>query len=324
MCNRLIRMLLKKQMIVAPEVLAGVLLALGIPAGRGEEIRESLRNSRLRPYRQGIEPVIVAWEQREVKITFYVPVRLANKPVRLRIRFEDGRTQQLSSSVRALGTPEVEGERFAGKEFVLSRLPFGFHTLEISAVGDAAYRIFDFVCADEEFFRALYTSKNWGAFLPMYAAHSQESWGAGNFSDWERLSKWIGSQGGTVAATLPLLAAFLDYPVCEPSPYSPASRLFWNEFYLDVTREPEFSQCREAQALVRSKPFQTELRTFRRSELIDYQAQWVARRSVLELLADHFFSKTSSRRAEFNRFLRAHPEVKEYSSFRAVCEKLKT
>jgi 4-alpha-glucanotransferase len=127
-----------------------------------------------------------------------------------------------------------------------------------------------------------------------------------------------------VAATLPLLAAFLDYPVCEPSPYSPASRLFWNEFYLDVPRVPEFSQCREAQALVRSKSFQTQLRAFRRSDVIDYRAQWAARRSVLELLAKSFFSKTSPRRVEFNRFLREHPEVKEYSAFCAVCDKLKT
>jgi len=123
---------------------------------------------------------------------------------------------------------------------------------------------------------------------------------------------------------LPLLAAFLDNPVCEPSPYSPASRLFWNEFYLDIQRAPEFLQCREAQALVRSKPFQAQLRAFRRSDIIDYRAQWAARRSVLELLAKYFFSKTSPRRAEFNRFLRTHPQVKEYSAFRAVCDKSKT
>ena len=34
-------------------------------------------------------------------------------------------------------------------------------------------------------------------------------------------------------ATLPILAAFLDEP-CAFSPYSPASRLFWNELYLDL------------------------------------------------------------------------------------------
>ena len=242
--------------------------------------------------------------------------------MQLRIRFEDGRVEDLASRVRTLGAFKAKGDRFVGKEFFLSRLPFGFHTLEI-AVGDASYRSL-ILSAPMRSFSEADTSKTWGAFLPMYAAHSRESWGAGNFSDWGRLSNWIGTQGGTVSATLPLLAAFLDYPVCEPSPYSPASRLFWNEFYLDIERVPEFALCREAQALVRSKPFQTQLRTFRGSEIIDYREQWAARRSVLEILATYFFSKASPRRAEFNRFLRAHPDVKEYSAFRSVCDKLRT
>ena len=45
--------------------------------------------------------------------------------------------------------------------------------------------------------------------------------------------EWMYELGGSVAATLPLLGAFLDEPF-DPSPYSPASRLFWNEFYTDV------------------------------------------------------------------------------------------
>jgi 4-alpha-glucanotransferase len=311
-----------QQVEVAPEVLAGVLKALGLPSGNDAEIRDSLQLSRLRPYRQGIEPVMVAWEQGEVKAAFYLPVRLAKRRVQLRLRFEDGQIEELTPKVLALGEIEVAGEHFVGKEFAMGRLPFGYHTLEISA-GDVTCRSL-ILSAPMRSFSEPETSKSWGAFLPMYAAHSRESWGAGNFSDWERLSQWIGRQGGTVAATLPLSAAFLDYPVCEPSPYSPASRLFWNEFYIDITRVPEFSVCREAQALVRSKSFQSQLRAFRKSEFIDYQSQWAARRSVLELLAKYFFSNTSPRRAEFNRFLRQHPQVKEYSAFRAVCDQLKT
>ena len=45
-----------------------------------------------------------------------------------------------------------------------------------------------------------------------------------------------------MVATLPLLAAFLDEPF-EPSPYAPASRLFWNELYLDPRRLPEMEDC---------------------------------------------------------------------------------
>src|SRR4029077_18351004 len=132
--------------------------------------------------------------------------------------------------------------------------------------------------------------KTWGAFLPMYAATSNTSWGAGNFSDWERLSRWIGGQGGTVAGTLPLLAAFLDSPVCEPSPYSPASRLFWNEFYLDICKIPEFQECKPAQQLAGSTAFKRQLDAFRQSPYIDYRAEMKVRRKVLEQLAAFFFT----------------------------------
>src|SRR6185312_11304152 len=196
----------------------------------------------------------------------------------------------------------------------------GYHSLEISA-GDANYRALIHSAPIKSYPASI--EKTWGAFLPMYAAHSRESWGAGNFSDWEKLSCWLGEQGAGVAGTLPLLAAFLDYPVCEPSPYSPASRLFWNEFYLDVTRVPEFAACRDAKTLLRSAEFQKDLRAFRRSEMIDYRTQWQARRRVLELLAGCFFSRTSLRRTQFDRFLRERPEVQDYAAFRAVGEKLK-
>ena len=46
--------------------------------------------------------------------------------------------------------------------------------------------------------------------------------------------RWVDGLGGSVTATLPLFAQFLDEPMLEPSPYSPASRLFWNETYIDV------------------------------------------------------------------------------------------
>jgi 4-alpha-glucanotransferase len=311
-----------KRRSASPEVLSGVLTALGVPANDEKEITESLRASRLSPYQRGIEPVTVAWEGRETKVLYHVPESCAGKRMQMRVRSEDGQLSEFTSSERARRANEIEGERFATVELVLPPLPFGYHHLEISA-GDKNYRTL-ILSAPIHSYAEPGVRKRWGAFLPMYAAHSNASWGAGNFSDWERLSAWLGSQGGRVAGTLPLLAAFLDQPACEPSPYSPVSRRFWNEFYLDIERVPEFAVCREAQALVRSKPFQENLRAFRRSEMIDYRSQWAARRAVLELLAQYFFAKSTPRRAQFNQFLRERPEADDYAAFRAAGDKLKT
>src|SRR5687768_17871530 len=36
----------------------------------------------------------------------------------------------------------------------------------------------------------------------------------------------------------PYTTLFRSDEPCEPSPYAPASRMFWNELYLDLTRAP--------------------------------------------------------------------------------------
>ena len=308
--------------ITAPlEVLVEVLKAFGVPANNPREIRESLRASLLRPYRLGIEPVTVAWDKKEKPVVCYFNGPLAKMRPQVKLTLEDGVVKKLSPRFREMRVRTIDGER-SMVSFVLGPQPYGYHTLEIFA-GSRVLRTL-ILSAPSRSYAEKDAGKTWGAFLPMYAAHSNDSWGAGNFSDWEQLSRSIGARGGTIAATLPLLAAFLDDPVCEPSPYSPASRLFWNEFYLDITRVPEFAKCREAQARVRSKSFQAQLKKFRRDEIIDYKSQWAARRSVLELLAKDFFAKTSPRRAQFERFSRERPEASEYAAFRAVCDRLKT
>ena len=158
----------------------------------------------------------------------------------------------------------------------------------------------------------------------MYAAHSKASWGAGNLGDWQRLSDWAAPLGAKVLATLPLLAGFFDYPTCEPSPYSPVSRLFWNEFYLDVTHAPEFAHCPEVRRLVQSSEFQLRLEKFRRNPIVAHTEEMAARRQVLEKLADFLFSRDSKRRRELQTFLGQRREVEEYARFRAACEQTKT
>ena len=53
-----------------------------------------------------------------------------------------------------------------------------------------------------------------------------------------------------VVASLPMLAGFMGASPHDPSPYSPASRLFWNEFYIDMAAVPELAASPEARATV--------------------------------------------------------------------------
>ena len=80
--------------------------------------------------------------------------------------------------------------------------------------------------------------KRWGVFAPVYGLASPTSGQAGDLGTLRHLFEIVERRGGSYVATLPMLAAFLDEP-CSFSPYSPASRLFWNELYLDLPRFAE-------------------------------------------------------------------------------------
>ncbi|HUP44298.1 MAG TPA: 4-alpha-glucanotransferase [Thermoanaerobaculia bacterium] len=197
-----------------------------------------------------LEPVTVVWGGRRPTIE----TRLQGV-VEWQITLEDG-------SVR-----EGRGEVVDGSLVLPDRLPHGYHTLK---AGQAETFV---IAAPME--APAPNARSWGVFLPLYAVRSRRNWGAGDLGDLEAVRKWVEELGGGVVATLPLLASFED----EPSPYSPVSRLFWNELYLDLERLPEWSnELRDPRNVA---PLQN-------SDQVDYEAVGAARRRALEVMARRF------------------------------------
>ena len=115
---------------------------------------------------------------------------------------------------------------------------------------------------------------------------------------------------------------FLPLYAFNPSPYSPASRLFWNEFYLDVARVPEFPLCSPARERMSSPGFREEVDALRDSPLVDYRRGMALKRGVIEELARSFFARNDpGRHGAFREFLAANPEGEEYAVFRATGER---
>jgi 4-alpha-glucanotransferase len=179
-------------------------------------------------------------------------------------------------------------------------LEFGYHELEIKGKP-----VFVISAPSKAYFMA---GRLWGIFAPTYALHSKRNPAAGDLTDFANLVDWMHSLGGSVAATLPLLGGFLDEPF-EPSPYSPATRLFWNEFYIDVERIPDFAGRRRTEPL-------------RRTKFIDYRSVMAHKRGIIEELAQTFFSDATPERLQaFGKFLRANRGVEDYARFRAVMDR---
>jgi 4-alpha-glucanotransferase len=179
----------------------------------------------------------------------------------------------------------------------------GYHDIEIDG-----QPVFVISAPTKAYFPA---KKAWGLFAPAYALHSKRNPAAGDLTDFENLMDWMYSLGGSVAGTLPLLGAFLDEPF-EASPYSPATRLFWNEFYVDLEKIPEFSGHRRVDAAKKTK-------------YIDYRAIMAHKRRVLEELSQTFFADATPERLQaFGQFVRNNKGVENYAKFRAVTDRQRT
>ena len=79
--------------------------------------------------------------------------------------------------------------------------------------------------------------RNWGLFTPLYGLRGRGDAGIGTVAALVEAGEWIGAAGGSVISTLPLLEAFTLDP-CEPSPYRPVSRRFWNELFIEPSWVP--------------------------------------------------------------------------------------
>jgi 4-alpha-glucanotransferase len=309
-----------------PEGLCRVLAHLGAPLRRPDEAGAALRARRLELWRRGLPPAHVAWEGRPGPLRLRLRSRRAEGTLRASLHLEDGERREVLwdvASLRRCAGAEIEGEHFLEVEAPLpSPLPPGVHRLE---AGDRACWI---LSAPLRAWSPRRAGPEWGVFTPLYALHSDRSWGTGDLTDYGALLRWTRERGGGTVGTLPLLAAFLGWPGSteqdrpfEPSPYAPASRLFWNELYLDPTRCPEFATSPEARALVESAAFAAELDALRRLPLVDYRRCMAVKRRVLELLAGAFHARPGPGRADaLARYLAARPEAEAYARFRATVE----
>lgn len=316
-----------RRQFASPESLLATLRLLGAPLTRLDEAPAAMRERHQGLWQYGLEPVTVCWDDTPPQVELRLPASRATGPVRCRLQDETDEVRRWDDRLDSLPTQqsvEVEGVTYVRKRLMLpSPLPWGYYrfTCTTTTREHNAWLI----CAPKRAYasRQMTAQRQWGVFVPLYALHSERSWGAGDFADLEALMTWVGGLHGGVIATLPLLSAFLDQPY-EPSPYSPASRLFWNEFYIDVTRAPGFHDCPAVQSLLAAADFRQALQEFRDTPLVDYRRQMALKRQALEALAEHFFAAPSpQQQAAFQTYLDTHPAAEDYACFRATGERLR-
>jgi 4-alpha-glucanotransferase len=305
----------------SPPGLVSVLKALGAPLESISDIPGAVQARRQELWHRGVEPVTVAWLGQPTSLTLWLPASESPGAVRAHLTTEEGAHRRWTYGAGELtptGTADIEGAPYRALEPMLpADLPVGYHNLILEAGGSRWETLV--IVAPPKAFQGD-EGRSWGLFAPAYALRSDRDWGAGDLTDMESLARWASDVGGRVLATLPLLAAYLNERL-EPSPYAPASRLFWNEFYVDVTRISELEDCPAARTVLGSREFQREVEHLRSHSLVDYRGVMAIKRRVLEELARCLLTKRSRRYEEFASFVEGQAEVDRYARFRAVSER---
>lgn len=189
-----------------------------------------------------------------------------------------------------LGHAEIL-EREDGGEESLSRpagsptrpIPFGVHSVGGTTV-IAAPR------------RTKPPDRSWGIFAPTYAIRDARSKPSGDLTSLEQLALIAADKGARYVVTLPLLT---QEPLGggQRAPYSPLSRAFWDESYLDIRRLPEIG------SETASLPHSIDARSPEAAAALDAGAERVA-------------EGRGGRSASFVRYLRERPEVASFARFR--------
>ena len=264
-----------------------------------------------------LAPVSVAWDG-HLAAELRMSETDRDRRARCVVALEHGSLREWAEPVDQLpvgAVADVDGRRHVlGRLSAPWTLPTGYHRL-IVEIGDRSAESV-VIAAPTEAFEC--GGGGVGLFLPLHALHSARSWGVGDFSDLERLLDWLPSTGGRVLSMLPILAADYDGDPCNPSPYLPVSRLFWNELFVDPRRVPEFAECDAARRLVASDRFCRRVGALQAARLIDYPGALAAKRDVLALLADTLESQPNRRSEEFHEWVRRNPLADAYASFRGA------
>ena len=295
------------------------LQALGVAIETPEDVTRVAEARHREEWAGLLAPVAVAWDG-HLTVELRVGETDRDRRVGCLLMLEDGGVRDWAERLDRL--PTGDAADVAGRRHWLKHLPApwplpsGCHRLIVDC-GDRSAESVVIATPTAAFDGG---GGGVGLFLPLYALQSARSWGIGDFSDLERLLDWLPSTGACAFSMLPILAADYDGAPCDPSPYLPVSRLFWNELFVDPRRLPEFALCDAARRLVESGRFRQTVAALQSAPDIDYPGAMAAKREVLTLLADSLESHPTRRSQEFQTWVHRHPLADAYATFRAAGE----
>ena len=316
------------------EALLAVLgVVVGRPSAASTEVLAAAEDEMAAAADRVVEPTVVWWTGDVPAVELRLPASVERVIVTLRLEVDrslppgpmTARPHELSREI-VLATDALtlhrRGQRRTWRLDLSPTLdvggwaegpPIGRHELTVELVGTARTTSSVVLCAPRRVASLDPGARLWGVFAPAYSLWTRAR-PEPHLGHLARLSEWLDAQGGKVLATLPLLATFYEQP-CEPSPYTPVSRRWWNELYLDFESRPELAECEPARTLLAAASSAPNP-----SMPFDAVARYWTVRAVIGELAAHVANSDGPWGQDLRAFATSHPDALDYARFRAMVE----
>ncbi|MCC6139638.1 MAG: 4-alpha-glucanotransferase [Nitrospira sp.] len=282
--------------VTTDETRRAILSAMGFRATDRAGLIDSLIAWDQRPWVQGCDPVcVVRTGQAPREWSLHVPCEPSGDgqlSVHWKVSGERGETHGEWKEGPGIPIHEVrsiQDRRYVRLAFPVPHdLPIGYYDAKVWVQGGPEPVEFQFRlivaparCYVPESFHA--GRRTWGLALQLYSLRSEQNWGIGDFGDLSRVVEWVGAQLGAGVIGLNPLHALKNTRPYHISPYSPSSRLYLNEIYIDIDRVVEAKAAPDVQSRLADPAFREQLAKARTSEYVDYEAVAALKRTVLDL-----------------------------------------
>jgi 4-alpha-glucanotransferase len=296
------------------DVVIEVLRRLGAPVDREGDLADAARIRRREIWARVCPPARAVTRGEASSIPLRLPSDDAHGALDWRLRGEGRGLRSGATRVESLplaGGSTVDGRRYDVRSLPLpTDLPTGRYELTIRH-GPSAWKL-HLVVAPRRTYRSGRLDGAWGVFHPLYGLRDERAAGVGDLATLREALAWTADRGGRLFGTTPLLAGFPDPPV-DPSPYAPASRLFWDDRFVELEAAPGANAARAAGQLTAWEA----LADRRDDTRVPWDDLTRTRASVLTTLARRFFSTAGDRDPDFRRWMVARPEAADFARFMA-------
>ncbi len=286
------------------------------------DIAQAIHSIQNEFHHKWIDDVCVVWQSLP-QISINITKKLYDSPIELTITTLDQKIQfekkihPSSCSIKI--KTDKNGQSYSKVTVPLDRsIPIGYYqlVLKIKSEVQTSFLIFS---PNYNYSPSSSPNNQWGLFAPAYALHDENSWGIGSYRELYDFHQMIHTQQGPhFLGLLPLNSTYLENDPIEFSPYSPISRLFWNELYLDI---PEILSSLSSPHLIQlteTAIFKERLNQLNQQSLVDYKTVFKIKKQLLmDATLSYFRDKEQTPQLLENIFSH-YPHLKNYALFRAT------